>query len=478
MASKTPTIHIFILSYPAQGQINPLLRLGKRLASTGGFLVTFVTTAYSRQNIIKANGISLGQLYPVGDGFLRFDFFDVDDSAHINPFRQAADFIPKMELSGRKRIPEMLRRLADEGRPVSCLINGTMFPWAYDVADELGIPIATMWAQSCASFLTFYYCYNELVPFPSEEDPYTDVEIPTLPLLKWDELHSFLHPSYPEPSIRKSWLGEFQNLDKPFCILMDTFDELERDTVEFTSNLCPVIMPIGPLFKDPIAPNSALRGNPQEADTDCLGWLDSKPRRSVVYVCFGSLAHLKQEQVDEIAHGILNAGAPFLWVMRPPEPNSNLKPHTLPEKAGPDDGRVVEYSPQEEVLAHPSVGCFVTHCGWNSTMEALTSGVPMVAFPQWGDQLTDAKFLVDVFGVAVRMGRGDHEDKVVPREEVERCIREAMVGPKAEEMRTNALAWKQKAEKAYQEGGSSNRNLRGFVDEIRRRSGEAVEDKA
>ncbi|KAL8129230.1 hypothetical protein V2J09_018385 [Rumex salicifolius] len=98
-------------------------------------------------------------------------------------------------------------------------------------------------------------------------------------------------------------------------------------------------------------------------------------------------------------------------------------------------------------------------------VEALASGVPMVAFPQWGDQLTDAKFLVDVFGVAVRMDRGEHgrEDKVVPREEVERCIREVTVGPNAEEMRRKAMTSKDKAEKSYQEGGSSNRNLHGSM---------------
>ncbi|KAL8129232.1 hypothetical protein V2J09_018387 [Rumex salicifolius] len=396
MDSKTPTPHhVLIVSYPAQGQINPVLRLAKRLTSTGGFLVTFSTVAAAGQKIIEANDITVDHLYPVGDGFLRFDFFD-----------------------------------------------------------------------SCASFLTFYYHYNQLVPFPTEEDPYSDVEIPTLPLLKWDELHSFLHPAYPFPCVTKTWLHEFRNLNKSFCIIIDTFDELENDIIDFTTKLCPAIKPVGPLFRDPIAPNSTklLGADPHKADSDCLDWLDSKPPRSVVYVCFGSIAHIKQEQVDEMAHGILNTGAPFLWVMRPTEPGSFLKAHALPEEVGPDDGMVVEYSPQERVLAHPSLACFVTHCGWNSTVEALASGVPMVAFPQWGDQLTDAKFLVDVLGVAVRMGRGEHEDKVVSREEVERCIREATVGPKAGEMRRKAMTWK---DKAYQIGGSSNKNLHGFVEEER-----------
>lgn len=130
----------------------------------------------------------------------------------------------------------------------------------------------------------------------------------------------------------------------------------------------------------------------------------------------------------------------------------------------------MQWSPQEQVLAHPSVACFVTHCGWNSTMESLTSGMPVIAFPQWGDQVTDAVYLVDVFKTGIRMCRGEAEDRIIPREEVEKCLVEATVGPKAEEIKRNALKWKKAAEDAVGEGGSSDRNMQSFVDEVRRRS--------
>ncbi|KAL0359853.1 UNVERIFIED_CONTAM: Gallate 1-beta-glucosyltransferase [Sesamum angustifolium] len=160
----------------------------------------------------------------------------------------------------------------------------------------------------------------------------------------------------------------------------------------------------------------------------CSEWLDSKTPQSVVYISFGSIVHLKQEQVDEIAHGLLGSEVSFLWVVRPPPKELNVEPHVLPqgflEKAG-DKGKIVKWSPQEQVLAHPSTACFVTHCGWNSAMEALASGVPVVAFPQWGDQVTNAKFLVDVLKVGIRLGKGEAEGKIVPRDEVERCFRTA-----------------------------------------------------
>ncbi|KAL8160548.1 hypothetical protein V2J09_002085 [Rumex salicifolius] len=473
-------VHVFMVSFPGQGHVNPLLRLGKRLAAKG-LLVTFTTSSGFGRDIIRSTGVTPGALTPVGDGFIRFDLLD-DEWPDSDPRRQDLDvYLPQLESAGRRRVPEMLRRLAAEGRPVSCLVNNPFIPWVSDVAVDLGIPTAMLWVQSCACFLSYYYFSNGLVPFPEEKDPYIDVEIPSLPLLKWDEIPSFLHPSTPYPFLRRAILGQYRNLEKPFCVLMDTFDELEHDTIEFSSKFCPV-KPVGPLFKNPRPDNGPsaanVRGDQMKADSDCLRWLDSKPERSVVYISFGTVVFLKQEQIDEMAHGVLNAAVSFLWVMKPPHPDTGLKPHTLPDgfldKVG-DNGRVVEYSPQEEVLEHPAVACFVTHCGWNSTMEAITSGVPVVAFPQWGDQVTDAKFLVDVFGVGVRMCRGMHEDRVIPRDEVEDCLRTAIVGPRAEEMKRNAATWKVKAHEAYKEGGSSDRNFEEFVEAIKSKSGDVVE---
>lgn len=104
--------------------------------------------------------------------------------------------------------------------------------------------------------------------------------------------------------------------------------------------------------------------------------------------------YLKQEQIDEIAYGLLQSGVSFLWVMKPPHKDSGKQPHMLPDgilEKTKSRGKVVRWSPQEQVLAHRSIACFVTHCGWNSSMEAIASGVPVVAFPQWGDQVTNAK---------------------------------------------------------------------------------------
>ncbi|CAN1789100.1 Flavonol 7-O-beta-glucosyltransferase UGT74F1 [Linum perenne] len=148
----------------------------------------------------------------------------------------------------------------------------------------------------------------------------------------------------------------------------------------------------------------------------CMNWLHSKPYMSVVYVSFGSLARLSPQQMEELCF----------------------------------------------VLASGKVGCFITHCGWNSTLEALSLGVPMVAMPQCGDQFTNAKFIQDVWGTGVRAEEADDEKGmvIIKREEIERCIREVMEG---EEMRRNAGKWEKIVMEAVLEGGTSDKNTEDFA---------------
>ncbi|VFQ78284.1 unnamed protein product [Cuscuta campestris] len=466
---QSPLPHVLLVSFPGQGHVNPLLRLGKRVASKG-ILVTFSAPESVGRDMRKANpNIASGEPTPYGLGFVRFEFFD-DEFDHAEPKGDdLVYYMNHLERVGSQKITLMVKKYEEEGRPVCCLINNPFIPWVSDVAESLGIPSAMLWVQSCACFSAYYHYHHSLVPFPSESEPEIDVTLPAMPVLKYDEVPSFLHPSSPLGVLAGAILGQFKNLSKPFCVLMDTFEELEGDVIGHMSKICPITT-VGPLFKDPTHQSSSevVRADFVKAD-DCLGWLDTKPPASVVYISFGSIVVLKQEQVDEIVHGLLSSGVSFLWSMKPPSKGSAFKPVSLPEwfseRAG-DNGRVVQWSPQERVLAHPSVACFVTHCGWNSSIEALTMGVPIVAFPQWGDQVTNAKFMVEVFKTGVRLCRGEAEDRIVPREEIERCLVEATGGAKAEETKATALKWKKMAEEAVEDGGSSDRNLQVFVDQI------------
>nr|GMC78437.1 limonoid UDP-glucosyltransferase-like [Ipomoea batatas] len=470
--------HALLISFPGQGHVNPLLRLGKRLASKG-LLVTFSAPETVGRDMRKANSNISGEPTPYGDGMIRFEFFD-DEFPHSENGDDVDFYIDHLKRVGSRKVAEMVKEYEKQGRPVCCLIHNPFIPWVSDVAESLGISNAMLWVQSCASFSCYYHYYNKSVPFPSESEPETDVQLPCMPLLKYDEIPSFLHPSSPLPFLARAILGQFKNLSKPFCILMDTFQELEGEVLEYMCKFCP-IRTVGPLFKDPekLAGSSEVRGDFVKVD-DCIEWLDSKPPASVVYISFGSIAVLKQEQVDEIAEGLLSSGLNFLWSMKPPSNWAAFKPAVLPdgflERAG-ERGRVVQWCPQERVLAHPSVACFVTHCGWNSSMEALTIGTPTIAFPQWGDQVTNAKYSVDVFKTGLRLCRGEAEDRLIPREEIEKCLVEATSGPTAAKIRENASKWKKKAEEAVEDGGSSDRNMQRFVNEILHRTSNGKVEK-
>ncbi|KAK9165841.1 hypothetical protein Scep_001032 [Stephania cephalantha] len=501
-----------MVSFPGQGHINPLLRLAKCLASKG-LSITFTTTANVGKMLENSNK-NITQTTAIGSGDLRFEFFS-DGWEDDDPRRHDLDLlVPQIESSGRDFITRFITQHAqDHNRPLSCIINNAFIPWVVDLATEHAIPSAVLWVQSIAVYSAYNHYFHELASFPTPEHPHVSTQIPGLPSLDFDEIPSFLHPSSPYVSLRNAILEQFKNLSKAFRVLVDSFDELEHEQIQMlsastnavgafedeqevvleqskiashrrlpinpiqtisidtpTSTLIPRVVPISPLpFAAPIIPTqhkqikttpmitpvgplikfstgdheAVIRADMWSAADECLTWLDSHPPSSVVYVSFGSIVSLSKEQLAEMAFGILDAGVPFLWSFRPPftkhESHSGL-PEGFLDQVNHYKKKclVVEWAPQDLVLAHSSVSCFVTHCGWNSSLESLGSGVPVVAFPQWGDQ-------------------GD----------VVRCIREVTSGERAEEIRKNALKWRKAAEDAVAPGGSSDRNVEAFVDEIK-----------
>ncbi|KAG2317456.1 hypothetical protein Bca4012_068346 [Brassica carinata] len=460
--------HVMLVSFPGQGHVNPLLRLGKLLASKG-LLVTFVTTESWGKKMRTANKIQDRTLKPIGEGYLRFDFFNdglPDDDVSRHDF---TIFRPHLELVGQREIKNLVKHYEEVTKqPVTCLISNPFVSWICDVAEDLQIPCAVLWVQSCACLASYYYYHHKLVDFPTKTDPEIDVQIPGMPLLKHDEIPSFIHPFTPYSALREVIIDQIKRLHKPFAVLVDTFYSLEQDIIGHMSSLSlpGAIKPLGPLYK--MAKTlicDDIKGDMSETTDHCMEWLDSQPVSSVVYISFGTVAYIKQEQINEIAFGVLNAGVSFLWVIRQQELGLNKARHVLPEEVK-KQGKVVEWCQQEKVLAHPSVVCFVTHCGWNSTMEAISSGVPTVCFPQWGDQVTDAVYMIDVTKTGVRLGRGETEERVVPREEVAERLREVTKGEKATELKKNALKWKEEAEAAVARGGSSDRNLEEFVEKL------------
>jgi hypothetical protein len=382
----------------------------------------------------------------------------------------------ELKRRGSQALTELVVSSANESLPFTGLVYTILLPWAADVASEFHLPSALLWIQPATVLDIYYYYFNGYgdVIRKSNNDPSCSVELPGLPLFASRDLPSFLLASNTYTFMLPTFQEQLEALEKESKprILVNTFDALEPDALRAIEKYN--LIGIGPLipsaFLDGKDPSDTCFGGDlfQSSKDHYIEWLNSKPKSSVIYVSFGSLFMLAKQQMEEIARGLLDCGRPFLWVIRAKENEEEEKEE---EKLScreelKERGMIVTWCSQVEVLSHPSLGCFVTHCGWNSTLESLVSGVPVVAYPQWSDQGTNAKLIQDVWKTGVRVTA--NEDGIVESDEIKRCL-ELVIGGGEEggEMRRNAKKWRDLAREATKEGGSSYENLKSFVEEIK-----------
>ncbi|TKW20550.1 hypothetical protein SEVIR_4G096000v4 [Setaria viridis] len=457
-APDQPRPHVLLVAAPFQSHVNPLLRLGRRLAAKG-LLVTFTTALRAGIRLGPGDGDDGDAEADASRGRLRVErlrgggIWAPDDPR----FRVAGDMARHVEAAGPAALEELVRGQAEAGRPVTCVVANAFVPWALRIAGELGLPGGMLWIQSCALLSVYYHHVHALAAFPEADAP-GSVTLPGLPELDADDLRPLLIYASGHEIWRHMLVEDLGRATETVpWVFVNTFDDLEHATISGLREHFPVI-PVGPLIDPDDADGESSSA---AADDGCTSWLDARPPRSVVFVAFGSLVNNDSDEVAEIAAGLASTGRPFLWVVRD-DNRALLSSDALAAACcGRGRGKVVPWCAQGRLLAHPSVGCFVTHCGWNSTAEALAAGVPVVASPRWSDQRINARFLVDVHRVGARAPTPLTRDAL--RERVE----EVMGGPEAEAMARRAASWREKARAAVRDGGSSDRGVQAFVDQIR-----------
>ena len=450
--------HVLLVSFPLQGHVNPLLRLGARLAARG-LLVTFTTFRHTGLRALPDDdgGACVA-------GRLRFEYLrrSPEDDDDPGRYQDPSDMLRHVAGAGPAALAGLIRRQAGAGRPVACVVNNPFVPWALDVAGGMGIPCAMLWIQSCAVLSLYRHFYSSPEAFPSEADPDAPVAVPGLPAVAADELPLMVRPEYARNLWGDMLRAQLGGIGKTVSwVLVNTFHGLERSAIEALRPHTPVA-PVGPLLEH----DHHYGGDEDPAaaadDNDgCVAWLDAQPPRSVVYVAFGSLVNIGRGEMLAVAEGLAGTGRPFLWVVR--DDSRELLPGDALAACSGGRGKIVAWCPQGRALGHGAVGCFVTHCGWNSVAEALAAGVPMVGYPWWSDQFTNAKLLVEEYKVGVRL------PAPVTRDALRACVDEVMSGPQAAAFRMRATAWKEEAAASVADGGSSDRNLQAFVEDIRRR---------
>jgi UDP:flavonoid glycosyltransferase YjiC (YdhE family) len=246
-------------------------------------------------------------------------------------------------------------------------------------------------------------------------------------------------------------------------IVINTFEALEIPELEALREELAVngisVFAIGPLHKlSTIGDASSL----VEQDRTCIEWLDTQAAGTVLYVSFGSVVPVQRNDFNEVAWGLANSGKPFLWVVRHGlvvgSPDTEL-PDGF-EEAVEGRGKVVRWAPQQEVLAHPAVAGFWTHNGWNSTLESICEGVPMLCRPLFGDQLTNGRYAEDVWQIGTLLpGK-------LERGEIEQAIARFMEGEDGTAMRERSKELKIKVVMCLKNTGSTQMTADRLVDHI------------
>ncbi|KAL2335383.1 hypothetical protein Fmac_016596 [Flemingia macrophylla] len=465
--------HAVLLPFPIQGHINPLFKLAK-LLHLRGFHITFVHTEYNHKRLLKSrgpnalNGLSDFHFETIPDGLPT-----TDDDADVT--QDVGLLCKAVRENLLTPFCDLLARLNRSATPVTCLVSDLIMTFAIEAAQELSLPFvlfSTSGSGFLLSILHFGTLFDKgLIPLKDESyltNGYLDTKVDCIPGMKnfrLKDLPAFIRITDPNNFMVEFLIEVADNVHRASAILLNTFDELESDALNALSSMFPSVYAVGPvtslLHQSPPSPLDSLGSNLWKEDAECLEWLESKEAKSVVYVNFGSIAVMSPEKILELAWGLANSKRPFLWIIRPDlviGGSEILSPEFVNEIS--DRGLIASWSPQEEVLNHPSIGAFLTHCGWNSTVESICAGVPLLCWPFYADQPTNCRYICSELGIGIEI------DTNVKRKEVEKVVNELIVGEKGKEMRQKAMELKKKAENNTRLGGGSYVNLEKVIGEV------------
>ncbi|WVY94294.1 hypothetical protein V8G54_033382 [Vigna mungo] len=475
IADRKP--HAVVTPYPAQGHVTPMFQLAK-LLHLRGFHITFVHTEYNYKRMLKSRGVN------ALDGLPDFRFETIPDGLPplenddvTQPVPATFDSIRKNFLQPFCDLLHKLNNSASQGLipPPTCLVSDGCMSFAAQAAQRFALLSVICWTSSACSFLsamTFPTMVDKgLAPLKDESyrtNGFLDSKVDWIPGMenfRLKDMYAFLWTTDPNDIILQFFVEFANTIDKNSIILFNTFDELEEDVLNALSSIFPSVYPIGPfsllLNQSPHHHVESLGYNLWKENTECVDWLESQKPGSVIYVNFGSITVMSAEQMLEFAWGLANSKKPFLWILRPDLVVGGsviLSSEYVNETR--DRSLIASWCPQEKVLNHPSVGGFLTHGGWNSTIESFCAGVPMLCWPFFADQPINCRYMCSEWEIGIEI------DRNAKREEVEKVVNELMVGEKGKKMREKTMQLKKKAEEATTPGGRSYMNLDKVIKEV------------
>ncbi|KAF7003703.1 hypothetical protein CFC21_018993 [Triticum aestivum] len=467
-------LHILFFPFLAPGHLIPIADMAALFAARGvrcTILTTPVNAAIIRSAVDRANDALAGpaidiSVVPFPDVGLPPG---VENGMALRSQGDRDKFARAVQL-----LREPFEHFLVHNHP-DAVVAGSYFHWSADAAAEHGVPRLTflgssMFARSCSESMLRN---NPLATVP--DDPDALVSLPGLP-----HRVELRRSQMMDPVKQADHWAFFQSVNaadqRSFGEVFNSFHELEPDYVEhYHTTLGRRAWLVGPVAL--ASKDMAGRGTDAlSPDSDnCPGWLNTKPAGSVVYVSFGTLIRFSPPELHQLARGLELSGRNFMWVTGAAGPDpSEWMPEGFTElMARGDRGFIIRgWAPQLLILNHPAIGGFVTHCGWNSALEAVSAGVPMVTWPRYADQFSNEKLIVEVLKVGVSIGAKDYASSVETHQVIGGEVIAESIGrlmsnnEEGGAIRKKAKDLSVKARTAVENGGSSYNDVGQLMDEL------------
>ncbi|KAK4258765.1 hypothetical protein QN277_005176 [Acacia crassicarpa] len=463
MGSENRPLRMFFFPFLAHGHIIPTIDMAKLFADRG-VKATIITTPLNTPIILKSiqSFNTLIQIQTIDFPCAQVGYPQGYENMNSIP---SPDLIHKF-FEATTLLQDPLEQILQQSLP-DCLIADMFFPWATDSAAKFGIP-AIVFHGTGLFALCAYEClrlHRRYDHVSSDSEPFVIPNLPGEITMTRSQVPDFL--KYNEDTIVSRLMIASKEAElTSYGVIVNSFYELEKDYADHYRNfLGRKSWHIGPLSLY----------NTKTEEHECLKWLDTKKPNSVVYVCFGSVTSFPDSQLRQIAMGLEASGQQFIWVVRKSKKDKQEE-EWLPEgyeRKMEGKGIIIRgWAPQVNILEHRAVGAFVTHCGWNSTLESICEGVPMVTWPVYAEQFYNEKLVTEVLKIGVPVGvkkwmrmTGDG----IKREAIEKAVNRVVEGEEAEEMRNKAKVLALQARNAVENGGSSHSDLNSLIQDLCRR---------
>ena len=477
-------LEIFFLPFLAPGHMISLTEIAQLFASRG-HNVTIITTP-SNANLLHKSTLQKNKNISLHT--IPFPSQQVGLPESFENFFSATDLDSAGKLyRGITLLQTQIENFVTHHRP-DCLVSDMFYPWTSDLANRLRIP-RLVFHGACM----FAMCMKESMRGPnaphlkvnSDSDPFVVPGLPNQITMTRSQLPDYVRTPNGYTQLMEQWReAELKSLG----VVVNNFVDFDTDyTQHYKKIMGHKVWHVGPTALMNRNVEEKVRRGQNDTVVDqhvCMSWLNSKEPNSVLYICFGSACQFPDTQLYEIACGLGSSGHPFIWVVLGKD-DEKEKENWLPKGFEEQNlGMIVRgWAPQVLILDHPAIGGFLTHCGGNSMIEAVSAGVPMITWPLYAEHFYNEKLVTQVHHIGVEVGIEDWNlwvdagKNLVPREKIEKAVRELMDGgDESMEMRKRVRELRDKAKRCVEEGGSSYENLTALIEELKELRANRAED--